>query len=272
MSNYSMDFSICQHLIFGRPHFADCALFRTPTARLCLPSDHPPSRHWASAFALGATGAHLSHFSMTPRLVTSYTATTRLRAVASSVRSYRLSWVSPASGSASPQPAPLVSPVPRIPFGVSADQTLGHSGSDPSPPSWGTAARHSSVAVPSRLVYRPSEPSRLTRVVIGFPLESSPFDGLSISHSVQLVKGFLRFFLRLSAHKLGSNSHEKVCANHFGVPLLGSRGRPSEGLGFAPLLTLTFYHTYRGNTMENRGKFLTRFDMRAAGRLIWVAG
>ena len=30
-----------------------------PTAGLCLPSDHPPSRHWVSACALGATGSHL---------------------------------------------------------------------------------------------------------------------------------------------------------------------------------------------------------------------
>ena len=48
---------------------------------------------------------------------------------ASSVWSYRLSWVPPAQGFASPQPTPFVSPVPRFPFGVSADQTLGHSSS-----------------------------------------------------------------------------------------------------------------------------------------------
>lgn len=59
---------------FGGKLGADCVFIHAPTAGLCLPSDHPPSRHWASAFALGATGSHLSHFSVTPRLVTSYTA------------------------------------------------------------------------------------------------------------------------------------------------------------------------------------------------------
>ena len=65
-----------------------------------------------------------------------------------------------------------------------------------SAPLCGTATRHSSVAAPRRLVYRPSEPSRPARVVSRFPWESSPFDGLIISRVRTRVKGFQKVFLR----------------------------------------------------------------------------
>ena len=64
------------------------------------------------------------------------------------------------------------------------------------------------------------------------PLESSPFDGLIVSWSVALVNTFLSFFTR-SLLALGSSPAGRSAHNHSGVPLLGSRGRPSEGLGFA---------------------------------------
>ena len=179
MSNYSMDFSICQHLIFGRratpPSLCSagstvtCGATRLPRSTVgsgrglhemnpCL-FQSPAGAAW--------TFERIAPPQCSPHCIPRHLALSARGA--SSVWSYRLSWVPPAQGFASPQLAPLVSPVPRFPFGVSADQTLGHSGSDPSPPSWGTAARHSSVAAPRRLVYRPSAPSRLARVVIGFP-------------------------------------------------------------------------------------------------------
>ena len=137
--------------------------FTRPFPRgLCPPSEPPPFRHWASAFALGAAGPHLSHLSVTPRLVTSYTAPLGSVRLVHRGWSYGLTWVSPDLGFASPHPVPV----------------LYHSRSG------------------------------LSRV-------------------------FLRSFYEAPQLVLGRSPAARSAHNHSGVPLLGYRGRPSEGLGFA---------------------------------------
>ena len=83
--------------------------FTRPFPRgLCPPSEPPPFRHWASAFALGAAGPHLSHLLVTPRLVTSYTAPLGSVRLVHRGWSYGLTRVSPDLGFASPHPVPVL--------------------------------------------------------------------------------------------------------------------------------------------------------------------
>ena len=71
---------------------------------------------------------------------------------------------------------------------------------------------------------------------------------------------FEDFFRGSSNLVLGSISHRKDCAHPLGVPLLGSCGRPSEGLGFAspPDMIIISYLSENVNTffLVNFGKLI----------------
>jgi hypothetical protein len=63
------------------------------------------------------------------------------------------------------------------------------------------------------------------------PLESSPFDGLILSHFSGFVKGVLRSFYEAPQLVLGSISRWKACTSPLGVPLLGSQRASLRGAG-----------------------------------------
>lgn len=163
---------------------------------------------------------------------------------------------------------------PTDPLWGLADQTLVRCGSDQSPPTWGSAA-HLSLAGGYQShclsLYRPCEPSRPAHFGNRVPWGSPSFDGLIISRSVQIVKGFLRIFYEILNSLLGSNARWKACTSPLWRPLARlSAGVPRRGWGPHPLLTLTLYHPYSGSAIANVGKFLTNFYI-LAGRPVLVA-
>ena len=159
---------------------------------------------------------------------------------------------------------------PTDPLRGLADQTLVRCGSDQSPPTWGFAARLSLAGGYQShclSLYRPCEPSRPAHFGNRVPCGSPSFDGLIISRSVQIVKGFLRIFYEILNSLLGSNARWKACTSPLWRPLARlSAGVPRRGWGPHPLLTLTLYHPYSGSAIANMGKFLTNFCISAAGR------
>ena len=169
-------------------------------------------------------------------------------------------------------------------------------GLDPSPFHRGTAARHSLVAAPRRVVYRPSAPSRPARVVTrsrwNHPLSMVLLYHTSTGLS-RVFQKFLKIFLSSPHYLIFCDGGARACFSRLPTrflamvvnPLRFSGDLPPQGLYFAtmaspcsatvgvprrgwgphPLLTMTLYHPYITNTIDNLGKFSTTSDIRRAG-------